>query len=144
MRLVEVDVNVVERRKMCRLWRLFFSLVAFLFIGSEAFAQQATPADYAAIIRSVSNLNADGLGSKASRDENCNPLPADKVAECRSQMDTIGGARHRLELAISAVEEAAKKGPVDRKVLQRLDAQVNAYISLRNYIFLWLENPGDK
>jgi len=41
---------------------------------------------------------------------------------------------------MNAVEEAAKKGSVDLKMLQRLEAQVSAYISIRNFIYLWLED----
>ncbi len=125
---------------MCSMCRLIFFIIAFQLIGSEAFAQTSTAMDYAAIIRSIANLNADGLDSKNSREENCKPLPADMLTQCRSHMETIGESRRRLELAINAVEEAAKKGSVDRKILQRLDSQVNAYISLRNFIFLWLED----
>ena len=125
---------------MRSMWKLVFLIVALLFMKAEAFAQQATPMDYAAIIRSVSSLNADGLESKNSREENCKPLPAEMVVQCRSHMDTIGNSRLRLDQAITAVEEAAKKGSVDRKILQRLDSQINAYVSLRNFIFLWLED----
>jgi hypothetical protein len=135
----ETKVELMERQ-MWSMWRLFFCIVAFLFISSETFAQQSTPMDYAAAIRSVSSLNADGLDTKSSREENCKPLPSEMVSQCRSHMETIGDSRRRMEQAINAVEEAAKKGSVDRKILQRLDAQINAYISLRNFVFLWLED----
>jgi hypothetical protein len=121
-------------------WRLFFCIAVFLSIGSEAFAQQATPVDLTAAIRTVSGLNADGLESKSFRDEYCKPLPAEKVGQCRNHMETIADSRRRLELAMNAVEDAAKKGSVDLKILQRLDAQVAAYISIRNFIYLWLED----
>ena len=121
-------------------WRLFCCIAVFLSIGSEAFAQQTTPVDLTAAIRTVSGLNADGLESKSFRDEYCKPLPAEKVGQCRNHMETIADSRRRLELVMNAVEDAAKKGSVDLKILQRLDAQVAAYISIRNFIYLWLED----
>jgi hypothetical protein len=121
-------------------WRLSFCTAVFLFVGSEVFAQQATPLDFTAAIRTVSGLNADGLESKSFRDEYCKPLPAEKAGLCRNHMETIADSRRRLDLAMNAVEDAAKKGPVDLKILQRLDAQVAAYISIRNFIYLWLED----
>lgn len=96
--------------------------------------------DYVAAIRNVSGLNADGLESKSFREEYCKPLPADRAGACRSHMETISDSRRRLELAMNALEDAAKKGSVDVKVLQRLEAQVAAYISIRNFIYLWLED----
>ena len=96
--------------------------------------------DYAATIRTVSGLNADGLESKSFREEYCKPLPAEKVSQCRNHMETIADSRRRLELAMNAVDDAAKRGSVDLKVLQRLDAQVAGYISIRNFIYLWLED----
>ena len=96
--------------------------------------------DYAASIRTISGLNADGLERKPFRDEYCKPLPAERAAQCRSHMETIADSRRRLELAMNAVEDAAKKGSVDLKILQRLDVQVSAYISIRNFIYLWLED----
>jgi len=96
--------------------------------------------DYAAIIRTVSGLNADGLENKSFREEYCKPLPVEKVAQCRNHMETVADSRRRLELAMNAVDDAAKKGSIDLKVLQRLDAQVAAYISIRNFIYLWLED----
>jgi hypothetical protein len=41
---------------------------------------------------------------------------------------------------MNALEDAAKKGSAELKILQRLDAQVSAYISIRNFIYLWLED----
>ena len=96
--------------------------------------------DYASAIRTVSGLNADGLESKSFRDEYCKPLPAEKVGQCRNHMETIADSRRKLELAMNAVEDATKKGSVDLKILQRLDAQVAAYVSIRNFIYLWLED----
>jgi hypothetical protein len=125
---------------MWSVWRLFFCIAVFLTACSEAFAQQATPLDYAAAIRTVSGLNADGLESKSFRDEYCKPLPAERAGPCRNHMETINDSRRRLEQAITAMEEAAKKGPVDLKILQRLEGQVAAYISIRNFIYLWLED----
>ena len=120
--------------------RLLFCTAVFLSVCSETLAQQATALDYAAAIRSISGLNADGLESKNFREEYCKPLPAERAGSCRNHMETIADARRRLEQAMNAVEEAAKKGSVDLKVLQRLDAQVSAYISIRNFIYLWLED----
>lgn len=125
---------------MWSMWRPLFCIVAFLAVCSESFAQQPTPVEYAAIIRSVANLNADGLDTKMAREQNCKPLPAEMATQCRAHMETIAAARTKLEQTIVAVEEAAKKGSIDRKNLQRLDGQVNAYISLRNFIFLWLDD----
>ncbi len=125
---------------MWKVWKLYFCIAVFLSIGSEAFTQQATPMDYAAAILTVSGLNADDLESKSFRDEYCKPLPAEMVGPCRNHMETIADSRRRMEQAMNAVEDAAKKGPVDLKILQRLDAQVAAYISIRNFIYLWLED----
>ena len=125
---------------MWSVWRLFFCIAIFLSIRSESFAQQATPMDYVVAIRTVSGLNADGLENKSFRDEYCKPLPAERAGPCRSHMETIADSRRRLEQAMNAVEEAAKKGSVDLKMLQRLEAQVSAYISIRNFIYLWLED----
>ena len=125
---------------MWSVWRLFFCIAVFLSIRSESFAQQATPMDYAAAIRTASGLNADGLENKSFRDEYCKPLPAERASQCRNHMETVADSRRRLELAVNAIEDAAKKGSVDKKILQRLDAQVAAYISIRNFIYLWLED----
>ena len=125
---------------MGSVWRLIFCVAVFLSIDSQGLAQQATPMDYAAAIRTLSGLNADGLESKSFRDEYCKPLPSERAGQCRNHMETIADSRRRLELAMNAVEDAAKKGSVDVKILQRLDAQVSAYISIRNFIYLWLED----
>ena len=125
---------------MLSVLRFALCIAALLSISSESFAQQATPMDYAASIRTVSGLNADGLESKSFRDEYCKPLPAEKAVQCRNHMETVADSRRRLEQAITALEDAAKKGPVDLKTLQRLDAQVAAYVSIRNFIYLWLED----
>jgi hypothetical protein len=125
---------------MWSVWKIFFCIAVFLSICSETIAQQATALDFVTAIRSVSGLNADGLESKNFRDEYCKPLPAERAGQCRNHMETIADSRRRLDLAMNAVEDAAKKGSVDLKVLQRLDAQVSAYISIRNFIYLWLED----
>lgn len=125
---------------MWRVWRLYCCIAVFLSISCDAIAQQATPIDYVSAIRTVSGLNADGLESKSFRDEYCKPLPTEKAGQCRNHMETVVDSRRRLEQAMIALEDAAKKGPVDLKTLQRLDAQVAAYISIRNFIYLWLED----
>jgi hypothetical protein len=120
--------------------RLFICYPVFLsLVYTEALAQQSTPMDFFQVIRSFNSLNADGLENKVSRDEYCKGLPPDRAPLCGQYMDSLGAARRKMDLSLTAIEEAVKKGSVDRKILLRLDAQISAYVSLRNFVFLWLD-----
>jgi len=114
-------------------------VIALLLITSASRAQQSTLLDFVSLIRTFNSLNADGLENKNSRDEYCKGLPADRLPSCTNYMDTLGASRRKMDQSISAIEDAAKKGAVDRKILLRLDAQISQYISLRNFVFLWLD-----
>jgi hypothetical protein len=95
-----------------------------LLISSASRAQQSTLLDFVSLIRTFNSLNADGLENKNSRDEYCKGLPADRLPSCTNYMDTLGASRRKMDQSISAIEDAAKKGAVDRKILLRLDAQI--------------------